>query len=353
MTDRQTDLTEHFEKNEMISPVQFGCRKYHSTTHALTYINDFILNKLDNKQFCILVALDIRKAFDIACRDLLIHKLKWYGVNCEVLNSFLKDRTQYVCNCGDDGKLLKSAMLDTNVGIPQGLCLSCWLFLIIMNDLPLHVRYALIAMFVDDTSLICAGCIEDVDIVIQGIEADLNSIVLWMNNNRLQLNASKCEYMVLSKECLKDRLSCVSISMNGSQLKRTSVIKMLGVTIDDKLAYDKHTAIVQAKCYGVLSSLYPLKNVLSYDNKTMVVKALIFPIFMYACSTWLLRDSNRKVIDRIIKSCARFVANTRKGDPISDLLNITLNGCLLATFVILKLLRWHIKLLLEDAHLYL
>src|SRR5581483_11734561 len=92
-------LTEYFNAHNMLSNVQFGCRKFHSTTFALITIYDFIIKEISENKFCIFVALDIRKAYDRACREILIHKLKWYGIDCNVINSFLSERTQYVCMC--------------------------------------------------------------------------------------------------------------------------------------------------------------------------------------------------------------------------------------------------------------
>lgn len=36
---------------------------------------------IDNGQVCALIALDLQKAFDCVDRNILIHKLSWYGIN--------------------------------------------------------------------------------------------------------------------------------------------------------------------------------------------------------------------------------------------------------------------------------
>jgi hypothetical protein len=123
----------YFESNNLISMYQFGFRKYHSTTHALLAITEYMYEALDKNKFCVIIGIDLLKAFDKSCKDVLLHKLKWYGVDEVIINSFLSDREQYVCiKC--NGCFNNSDVLPTNVGYPQGLCLSCFLFLVLMND---------------------------------------------------------------------------------------------------------------------------------------------------------------------------------------------------------------------------
>ncbi|OXA41614.1 RNA-directed DNA polymerase from mobile element jockey [Folsomia candida] len=67
---------------------QFGFRKFHSTTHALIAVTDFVYKAWENDQVCIMVALDVAKAYDKACKEVLLHKLKWYGVDSKLQASY-------------------------------------------------------------------------------------------------------------------------------------------------------------------------------------------------------------------------------------------------------------------------
>ena len=78
--------------------------------------------------------MDLSKPFDILDHQILLHKLKYYGVNdipLKCSTSYLTGRQQYV---EIDG--YSSGLLTLTTGVPQGSILGQLLFLIYMNDIP-------------------------------------------------------------------------------------------------------------------------------------------------------------------------------------------------------------------------
>lgn len=316
-------LYSYFELNNFFSKFQFGCRKLHSTTHALLAITEFIYTSLDNNRFCILVTLDIMKAYDKSCREVLLHKLKWYGVDEAILKSFLSQRNQFVCiKCNNIIKT--SDTLSTNVGVPQGLCLSCLLFLVMMNDLPLHIRNSLSILFCDDTGLMISGTMTEISNVIQMLENDLLCVVNWMSSNRQVLNGSKCELVVIASKKNRNILSDIVVKLDGIPLKKVKSVKILGLEIDEELNFRNHCSSVVKKCNSALWTLGPLKYVLGIKQKSIVVQALVMSILKYACPVWLLGKTNLNCIDRVIRQCARFVLGINKYDSLTDYMNVDL-----------------------------
>jgi hypothetical protein len=59
-------ITNHFEHHNLLSKNQFGL---HSTAHAVVALTDFLYNEIDAGKICILVAIDLRKAFDKVDRN--------------------------------------------------------------------------------------------------------------------------------------------------------------------------------------------------------------------------------------------------------------------------------------------
>jgi hypothetical protein len=75
----------------------------------------------------IVVTLDLRKVFDKVDRNVLIHKLKWYGIQSGLIASLLSERSQFVslkCEC----ECVNSSIKQTHLGVPQGGSLSCVFF---------------------------------------------------------------------------------------------------------------------------------------------------------------------------------------------------------------------------------
>jgi len=76
---------------------QFGFRKYHSTTLALTDLIDGIYQHLDNDDYTIGIYLDLQKAFDTFNHDVLLYKLNNYGIRgiyYQWFKNCLSDRKQ-------------------------------------------------------------------------------------------------------------------------------------------------------------------------------------------------------------------------------------------------------------------
>ena len=76
---------------------------------------------------------DFWKAFDLINHNIMLQKLKYYGMDERGLNIFeshLKNRRQYV-----EINQSKSDMTNVECGMPQGSCLGPLLFKIYINDI--------------------------------------------------------------------------------------------------------------------------------------------------------------------------------------------------------------------------
>ena len=101
------------------------------------------------------VFLDFPKAFDLVDHSILINKLSLYkcqGPDLNLISSYLQSRQQVI----DSGKGLSTPAYIKS-GVPQGSILGPTLFLIFINDLPLHMEYCDIDLFADDATFHANG----------------------------------------------------------------------------------------------------------------------------------------------------------------------------------------------------
>ena len=116
----------------------------------LTVVSDRIARAFNRSGATRAVALDISKAFDRVWHARLLHKLKSYGISCQIfglISSFLSNRRLRVVL---DGK--SSQEYPVNAGVPQCSILGSTLLVLYINDL-LDDVVCDIAIYADDTTL--------------------------------------------------------------------------------------------------------------------------------------------------------------------------------------------------------
>ena len=145
-----TRLYNFFTKNNVLNNYQFGFRKIHSTTLALSEFVEGVLSNFDKRNEVCAVFLDLSKTFDSVDRNILLKKFEFYGIRGNMhllISSYLDDRKQFVSFGG-----YQSTCKNIEVGVPQGSVLGPLLFLILINDLQNNTSLGVLN-FADDTML--------------------------------------------------------------------------------------------------------------------------------------------------------------------------------------------------------
>ena len=94
-----SQLSSYFVNKELLYSSQYGFRKHHSTEDAAVELVDRILNYMESDCIPFAIFLDLSKAFDTLDHDIILFKLKHYGLSipaCNLLKNYLSNRKQFV-----------------------------------------------------------------------------------------------------------------------------------------------------------------------------------------------------------------------------------------------------------------
>lgn len=277
-------LSLHIEDSNIIPDVQFGFRRGHATVHQLARVVGDLKKAQNEKESTGLITIDIEKAFDSVWHAGLLHKLLTMNFPitlCKFISSFLKDRKFLVYLAG-----VTSNTHSIVAGLPQGSCLSPVLYNIFTADLPIS-NTVNIALFADDTALYCSSC--DPKFIIHELEIELLKINTFFTTWKIKINEEKTQAMFLTRRRSQQFLPDRKIRLSNKEIDWKNELKYLGLILDKKLTFQKHTEYSNERSQKYIKILYPLinrKSDLSIQNKMLIFKCIFRPMLLYAGEVW-------------------------------------------------------------------
>ena len=183
--------------------------------------------------------------------------------------SYLTNREEF---CHGDGANSSRDIL--KFGIPQDSCLGPLLFLLYVNDFENCLEYMTPNMYADDTCVTIAS--ENLNDLVRDVKNELENISNWMRINKLNLNVSKSEFMVVGHRRKLNKVGneVSNIVLNNEVIKRVAKIKYLGININESLNWEEQYKTVKKELKGGISSLRKLKDILPQRKLEQVYKVL-------------------------------------------------------------------------------
>ena len=266
------------EKNCILSPKQFGFRKESSKTLAIfTLLTDFS-RTFYKKMYTIVLFLDLKKAFDVVDRSILLDKLSSYGFRGranDLMKSYLNERKQYVSI-----DYVDSTVKPIIYGVPQGSILGPLLFLLFINDMD-RIPGADMVLFADDAALYVSD--DSFDNCISKIKKVISHLSAWLSVNRLVPNLLKTKLMLVTPR----HVPCLPhVLFNNVKLEWVDNIKYLGLVIDSKLKFDHQFDVVKRKLNQYRGIFYSLKGVFPRFLLLKLYYSLVYPTLIQDVVIW-------------------------------------------------------------------
>ena len=113
----------------------------------------------------------------------------------------------------------------------------------------------------------------------------------------------KCKLLVFPER----KSDQVELGIDGSQVKATDNVELLGVVIDNKFNFKSHISKLIKKVGKQSDILNRFEHILSFSSKILICRVFIMPHFSSIWNSCLKEDSDRS--ERLHERSLRYVFN--------------------------------------------
>ena len=307
-------LCSHLNTFPSLSPFQSAYRKFYSTETALIRIHNDLTLAMDQQRVSALVLLDLSAAFDTIDHNILLSRLNsCFGITNaahSLLLSYLSQRSQSVAidqTASDTLSLIR--------GVPQGSVLGPLLFTLyttplshLLSDSSLQFHF-----YADDTQIYISFSSIDSNVALAKLTSTLDHVHAWFCANRLVVNPSKTEYLLIGTRQQRSKIINPSISFKDVSLSPTDSARNLGVIFDSNLDFKSNISSICRSSFFHIRQLRQIRPSLDKNSAIVLANALVHSKLDY-CNSLLSGLPNTSIIrlQYVQNSLARVVCNTTK-----------------------------------------
>ena len=192
---------------------------------------------MDTNNIPIDIFLHLSKAFDTIDHTILLHKLKYYGLEDSTLRlfeSYLKKQETIYGNWR-----LQIWNFTFKNWRPQGSILGPLLLIIYINYFSESTKKFDFIIYADDTTL--SSTINSFNNKQSNVDTqtlindELSKIIEWLNINKLSLNKAKSKYMIFHMH--KKEIPSLSLKLGNTNIGKVDDFNYLGLTLDTNINF--------------------------------------------------------------------------------------------------------------------
>ena len=174
---------------------------------------------------------------------------------------------------------LKTCSFSVDCSVPQGSVLGPCCFVSYTEDIvSLLDRHAVQSHFnADDTQFHDSCQPGDTHSLRTHLSRCADDINTWCKSRRLQLNANKTEAIWFGSQANLAKLNSLDCSfrVGSSTVQPSTVVRDLGLHLDNELSMKQHVTKVAATCYYRLLRLRQIRRCVGSEVNTQLVLALV------------------------------------------------------------------------------
>jgi hypothetical protein len=231
----------------------------------------------------------------------------------EWIKSYLTNRTQVT-----KFRFFTSNEVTISSGVPQGSIIGPILFLCFTNDLEKQLTENYMVSYADDTQIIVDA--NSRDQLKLKLEQVIKHAQKWYSANSMMNNISKTEILLINTRKQRKEIT-ITVQDEDQQIriKPKKAIKVLGVHIDEKLDWKKHTNIVKRNATNAIRNLHRVNSLIPVKERIQLYNAFITPHFGYCDIVWNGCGKTNAAKLQVAQNFAiRSILNQKKSDSATE-----------------------------------
>ena len=315
-------LEEHISIHSLHDPLQSAYKSSHSTETAIIKITNDIITSIDRGQCTILASLDLSAAFDTVDHDIFLKRLQSvYGICGTALSwfkTFLQNRQYKVC--------INSSFSQQHTlkyGVTQGSVLGARMYTMYTEPMRTIIEEHNISYhgYADDTQLFihCDNNELAIKAATKQLEHCIADVCKWMTQNALKLNEEKTDFIIFAAHT--NHNITASLCIGKSVINPSESIKILGVTLDNRLTMQKQITNTCQSSYMHIRKINSIRQYLSEQATLTLINSTVLIRLDYCNSVYVgLPQASLHKLQLAQNTAARVASRTPRYQHITPLL---------------------------------